>query len=120
MLIEEKEKWPPELDEEIKHLCNNQNLQWNDKLKQLREKFPQTQNYSSTRIKNRYLLYLKDDAKQEPWTVEEDMALLRMKKGIKRWKQITEVLPGRTEPQMQNRYYSYVREIEKKVEKKLK
>ena len=86
MLTEEKEKWPPELDEEIKHIYNNANLNWNEKLKQLREKFPQTHKYSSSMIKNRYLQYLKEEVNQEPWTFEEDMTLVRMKKEKKQWK----------------------------------
>ena len=33
-------------------------------------------NYSKKMIKERYLTYLKESIKQEPWTLEEDMTLI--------------------------------------------
>ena len=86
----------------------------------LHTKFPQTMNYSKKMIKERYLTYLKESIKQEPWTLEEDMTLIRMlQKGIKRWRTIAQALPGRTELHLKNRYYGCLRSIERKVEKQM-
>ena len=84
----------------------------------LRGKFPRGRKYSRKMVKERYLLYLKDNIRQEPWTVEEDIFLINMlAKGVKRWRMIADYIPGRTELHLKNRYYGYLREIERKVEK---
>lgn len=84
----------------------------------LNSKFPKTKDYSRKKVKERYLTYLKESIKQEPWTIDEDMCLIRMlQKGIKRWKTIALDIPGRTELHLKNRYYGCLRVIERKVER---
>jgi len=59
-------------------------------------------------VRDRYLNNLRPNINNSPFTKEEDEKLveLYLKLGTK-WKQIAELIPGRTESQVKNRFYIY-------------
>lgn len=61
-------------------------------------------------IRDRYLNKLKPDIKKADWTPEEDRALLGLYYQIgHKWSKIATYLPGRTEGQVKNRFYSHIK-----------
>jgi hypothetical protein len=42
-----------------------------------------------------------------------------IQKGIKKWKSIAKAVPGRSELHLKNRYYGCLRNIERKIEKRM-
>ena len=96
-------------------------MKWEQKIKTIHDKFPQVRSYSKKMIKERYLTYLEEHIEQKPWTIEEDLTLIRLlQKGVKKWKNVAKAIPGRTELHLKNRYYGCLRAIERKVESLLK
>ena len=114
---QDEEKWPLEVEEQIRSVCGLSNMKWEQKIKTIHDKFPQVRSYSKKMIKERYLTYLEEHIEQKPWTIEEDLTLIRLlQKGVKKWKNVAKAIPGRTELHLKNRYYGCLRAIERKVE----
>jgi len=63
-------------------------------------------------VRDRYLNVLIPDIKREEWNEEEDEMISKMYESIgAQWCKIAENVPGRTEAQVKNRYYTYLKKI---------
>jgi len=61
-------------------------------------------------IRDRYLNNLRPDIKNGNWTIEEDTLLIHLSYTIgHKWSKIATYLPGRTEGQVKNRFYSHIK-----------
>ena len=68
-------------------------------------------------IKEHYLNYLKPGIKKEDWTIEEDLQLINfLNKFGKNWKKIENMLEGRTQNQIKNRYFGRLKKLAEKKE----
>ena len=65
---------------------------------------------SGKQVRDRYLNKLNPSINKGKWSQEEDEMILRLfyEKGSK-WSEIAKILEGRTESQVKNRFYSYIR-----------
>ena len=65
---------------------------------------------SGKQVRDRYLNNLRPDIKSDAWTAEEDNILISLyyKMGSK-WSKIANFMPGRTESQVKNRFYTYIK-----------
>ena len=64
-------------------------------------------------VRDRYRNYLKTDINNERFTKSEDRLLLKLNQEFGgKWCQIAQHMPGRTECQVKNRYYVYLRKQE--------
>jgi len=65
---------------------------------------------SGKQIRDRYLNKLKPDINKSEWTVEEDEIVMDLcRKMGHKWSRISTFLPGRTEGQVKNRFYSHIK-----------
>jgi len=63
-------------------------------------------------VRDRYLNVLIPDIKREEWSEKEDEMIIKMFESIgAQWCQIAEKLEGRTEVQVKNRYYTYLKKV---------
>ena len=82
---------------------------WNEISKKLPGRTPK-------QIKDRYINYLRDGLKKEPWTKQEEQIILSMYQAIgPRWSRMMCNLPGRSGNDIKNRWYKH---ITKKTRKK--
>ena len=95
-----KGPWTKEEDDLVYTLVEKYGPQW----KKIADEM---QTRTRKQIRDRYLNILKQDIKVERWTKEEEeqFAFLHQKFG-NRWAKIAQHLPGRTENQVKNKFYS--------------
>eukprot|EP00742_Colponemidia_sp_Colp-10_P001213 GILJ01001306.1.p1 GENE.GILJ01001306.1~~GILJ01001306.1.p1 ORF type:complete len:728 (-),score=116.36 GILJ01001306.1:291-2474(-) len=102
--IEYRSYWTHEEDETLKKLVlqyGPRNWRW------IASHLPGRSNAS---CRERWYGHLDDSIKKKSWTPEEDATILSLQKRMgNRWRQISKYLPGRTDNQVKNRYYSAMR-----------
>eukprot|EP00743_Colponemidia_sp_Colp-15_P002704 GILK01002929.1.p1 GENE.GILK01002929.1~~GILK01002929.1.p1 ORF type:complete len:714 (+),score=123.82 GILK01002929.1:249-2390(+) len=102
--IEYRSYWTHEEDDTLKKLVlqyGPRNWRW------IASHLPGRSNAS---CRERWYGHLDDSIKKKSWTPEEDATILSLQKRMgNRWRQISKYLPGRTDNQVKNRYYSAMR-----------
>ena len=95
--------WTPEEDEHLLSLFKVYGAHW----AQIASHIP---NRTGKQVRDRYMAVLVANIKRDPWTDEEDRAILVMVEKIgPQWSKIAESLKGRAEIQVKNRYYTYLK-----------
>jgi myb proto-oncogene protein len=95
-------------DEILKKIKNNSEPKtWNEVASYLPGRY-------SKQCRDRWLNYLAPWIKKEKWTTEEDEIIKKIvkEKGNK-WSYLQEILPGRTDNDIKNRWYNYLRKEHK-------
>lgn len=102
--------WQPEEDEQVVELVSKYGQSWALIASLMKGR-------SGKQIRDRYLNKLKPDINKGDWTQTEDELLMSLCRQIgHKWSKIATYLPGRTEGQVKNRFYSH---IKKRMEKNL-
>lgn len=97
-----KNPWQPAEDEKVLELIGQFGQSWAQIANALG-------NRTGKQVRDRYLNYLRSDINEEEFTPEEDQKLLSLFYEIgRRWAKIASYLPGRTECQVKNRYYTFL------------
>ena len=92
--------WTKEEDDLLMDLIQKYGLKW-CKME------PYFVDRKSKQIRDRYMNYLRPDIKQQKWTQEEDNKLIEHYRRLgNKWTKIAQMLPGRPENQVKNRFYS--------------
>jgi len=69
-------------------------------------------NRTGKQVRDRYLNVLVSDINKSSWTEEEDSVIMEMLEKIgSQWCKISDCLQGRTEMQVKNRYYTYLKKM---------
>lgn len=77
-LRENNVRWPKEIDDQIKYLCEVKNMKWSMIVNELENKFEYAKKYTGKMVKERYEFYLKEGIQKKDWTVEEDIKLIEL------------------------------------------
>jgi len=102
--------WSSSEDEQLLDLFNAHGPRW-AKIASFME------NRTRKQVRDRYLNVLVSNINKAPWTEEEDRVIMNMLKKIgAQWCRISEALNGRTEMQVKNRYYIYLKKYGGKFE----
>jgi len=95
--------WTTVEDEKIREFYGIYGPKWT----KISENIP---NRNGKQVRDRYLNVLASNIKKAGWTVEEDRFILKMMKEIgPQWRKISKSMEGRTEMQVKNRYYTYLK-----------
>ena len=63
--------------------------------------------------------YLRPEINKEPWTLEEDLALIELLREYgKEWLEVEKRMNGRTQNQIKNRYFGRIKRLEEKKREK--
>ena len=63
--------------------------------------------------------YLRPEINKEPWTLEEDLALIELLREFgKDWGEVEKRMNGRTQNQIKNRYFGRLKRLEDKKKEK--
>ena len=99
-------RWTPEEDERVRYLIAKFGKNWTVIAKVL-------DNRTGKQVRDRYNNFLRSDILTTKFTTQEDALLLQLYEEFgNRWVQIAEQMPGRTECQVKNRYYGYLKKGE--------
>ena len=95
--------WQPEEDEQVLDLVAKYGQSWALIASLMKER-------SGKQIRDRYLNKLRPDINKGEWTEREDDILISLCTKIgHKWSRIATHLPGRTEGQVKNRFYSHIK-----------
>ena len=95
--------WQPEEDEQVLELVARYGQSWALIASLMKER-------SGKQIRDRYLNKLKPDINKGEWAQNEDDLLMSLCHQIgHKWSRIATYLPGRTEGQVKNRFYSHIK-----------
>ena len=95
--------WQPHEDEQLLQLVNKYGYSWSLISHMITGR-------SGKQVRDRYLNKLNPSINKGKWSQEEDETIVSLfyEKGSK-WSEIAKILEGRTESQVKNRFYSYIR-----------
>jgi hypothetical protein len=106
LLLKSKTKrnpWQPEEDDQVIDLVAKYGQSWALIASLMKDR-------SGKQIRDRYLNKLKPDINKSEWSQNEDELLMKLCKQIgHKWSRIATFLPGRTEGQVKNRFYSHIK-----------
>ncbi len=95
--------WQPEEDEQVMELVVKYGQSWALIASLMKDR-------SGKQIRDRYLNKLKPDINKAEWTQKEDELVMSLCKEMgHKWSRIATFLPGRTEGQVKNRFYSHIK-----------
>lgn len=95
--------WQPEEDDQVIDLVAKYGQSWALIASLMKDR-------SGKQIRDRYLNKLKPDINKSEWATSEDELLMKLCKQIgHKWSRIATYLPGRTEGQVKNRFYSHIK-----------
>ena len=97
-----RQPWQPYEDEQVIELVSKHGQSWAliSSMMECR---------SGKQIRDRYLNKLRPDIKNDEWNNEEDQLLISLYHQLgRKWSKIATYLPGRTEGQVKNRFYSHI------------
>ena len=102
----ERNLWRASEDAQVIDLINQYGQRWT-KIAQI------IGDRTGKQVRDRYRNYLKTDINNKRFTNKEDQLLLKLHQELgSKWCQIAQHMPGRTECQVKNRYYVYLRKQE--------
>jgi len=95
--------WSPKEDAKLMELMKKYGQSWAMISSQLEGR-------TGKQVRDRYLNKLRPNIKLGDWSVQEDELLVKLLKEVgNRWSLIANHLPGRTEGQVKNRFYSFIK-----------
>ena len=98
-----KNPWTPSEDAQVLELISQHGECWTDIAKIIG-------NRTGKQVRDRYRNYLKSDINNGGFTREEDKLLLELYEELgNKWRKIADLIPGRTECQVKNRYYIHLK-----------
>jgi hypothetical protein len=79
------------------------------------EAFPDAQQLTARTIREHWISHLDPNLRKDPWTPEEDLALLTHLDALGlRWAKIAKEIPGRSEHVVKNRYKSLTKSAKRR------
>ncbi|CAD8085841.1 unnamed protein product [Paramecium sonneborni] len=108
--IEKKNFWTPAEDDFLRRLVTQHKFEWKKITSFM-------QNRTTKQVRERYINHLDPLINKRPWTLEEDQSLwsLYQQYGPK-WSKISQILQGRPENTIKNRFYGHIRKFYAKLE----
>lgn len=98
-----RQPWQPYEDEQVLELVNKHGQSWALIASMMEGR-------TGKQIRDRFLNKLRPDIKNDEWTKEEDKLLISYFHQIgRKWSKIATYIPGRTEGQVKNRFYSHIK-----------
>jgi len=95
--------WTPKEDAKLMELMKKYGQSWAMVSSQLEGR-------TGKQVRDRYLNKLRPNIKLGDWTAQEDELIVKLLKEVgNRWSLIANHLPGRTEGQVKNRFYSFIK-----------
>ena len=115
-----RRNWDPEEDEAIRRAVQQVGTKsWITVAKFLKSEFG-VKNRSGKQIRERWHNHLNPQVQKRPWTLEEDKVLFETQRELgNSWAVISNLLPGRSDNCVKNRFHSTVRREFRKMQGKI-
>ena len=98
----QRRKFTTEEDGKIKQLVEEVGYEWEEVSRELGTRTPK-------QVRDRYLNYLQQGLRNDPWTPEEDAQVIRMRKKFgPKWVRMSRLMPGRSSNDIKNRWHRHL------------